>query len=87
MALVVLFLFFLAYEFALVSSLPLMTELLPRNRATMMAGIAAMFASGRMIGALIGPHLFAIDLWVNAGVIAGLDVLAIVILLRYIRQA
>lgn len=87
LALAVLFLFFLSYEFALVSSLPLMTELLPHNRATMMAGIAAMFACGRMIGALIGPHLFAVDLWVNAGAIVVLDVLAVVILLRYIRQA
>lgn len=85
-ALVALFLFFISFEFALVSSLPLMTELVPHARATLMAGTAAAFASGRMTGALLGPRLFAGGLGMNVAVVVALDLLAVAVLLLYIRQ-
>ncbi len=81
-----LFLFFLTFEFALVSSLPLMSELMPEARATLMAGISAAFASGRMVGALLGSQLFAIGLGANVAVVVVGDVLAVLILLLFIRQ-
>lgn len=85
-ALVALFLFFLTFEFALVSSLPLMSELMPEARATVMAGMSAAFASGRMVGALVGSQLFTIGLGANVAVLVVGDVLAVIILLLFIRQ-
>jgi predicted MFS family arabinose efflux permease len=85
-ALIGLFLFFITFEFALVSSIPLMTELVPAARATLMAGNAAAASAGRMLGALAGPFLFHGGLWANSALAAGLDLLAMVILLLFIKQ-
>ncbi len=85
-ALIGLFLFFITFEFALVSTLPMMTELLPEARATMMAGNVAGLSAGRMIGALIGPYLFDLGLLANGVTGAIFDALAIVILLIFLRR-
>ena len=61
-ALAILFLFF---EFAMVSSLSLCTELLPELRATMMSGFFAMAGIGRAVGALIGGAV-----WHHGGILA-----------------
>jgi predicted MFS family arabinose efflux permease len=61
-AVVVLLLFFLTFEFSLVSSLPMMTELIPAARASMMAVNNAMFALGRALGAALGGGLYALDI-------------------------
>ena len=53
-----LFLIFLFFEFTIVCSFSLSTELLPTSRATMMAGFFAAAALGRMIGALTGTPLW-----------------------------
>jgi predicted MFS family arabinose efflux permease len=57
-ALVALFLFYLTFEFELVCSLPLMTEVLPSARGTLMAANVAALALGRSIGALVGAPLY-----------------------------
>jgi predicted MFS family arabinose efflux permease len=57
-ALTGLFLFYLSFEFSLVSLLPLMSETLPELRATVMAGTLAMGALGRAIGTQLAPLLF-----------------------------
>ena len=57
-AMVGLFLIFLFFEFTIVCSFSLSTELLPTSRATMMAGFFAAAALGRMIGALTGTPLW-----------------------------
>lgn len=57
-ALAGLFLIFLFFEFTIVSSFSLCTELLPNSRATMMAGFYAAAAMGRMVGALTGTPLW-----------------------------
>ncbi|MFO8083301.1 MAG: MFS transporter [Desulfobacterales bacterium] len=49
-----LFFVFLFFEFTIVSSLSLCTELLPGNRGTMMAGYFGAAGLGRVIGALMG---------------------------------
>ncbi len=53
-----LFAIFLIYEFAIVSSISLATELLPGNRATMMAGFFAAAGIGRIIGAFCGGYIW-----------------------------
>ncbi len=62
-ALAGLFLVFLTYEFTIVSSLSLCTELLPQSRATMMSGFLAASGMGRVAGALLGGPL-----WVAFGI-------------------
>jgi predicted MFS family arabinose efflux permease len=55
-----LFLFYLTFEFAIVSSIPLMTEVFPPARATLMAGNLAAHSLGRALGALVTAPLFAL---------------------------
>ncbi len=85
-ALVALFLFFITFEFALVSSLPLMTELLPHARATLMAGNAAAFAGGRTLGAFLGPPLFGVGLGANVAACIVFNLLALAALLLFVTQ-
>jgi predicted MFS family arabinose efflux permease len=53
-----LFFFFLTFEFLIVSSLPLMTEIRPAVRGTLMAANVACFSIGRALGALGGAPLY-----------------------------
>jgi predicted MFS family arabinose efflux permease len=57
-ALVGLFLFYITFEFGVVSALPLMTEIVPTARATFMAATVAGFALGRALGAFLAPSLY-----------------------------
>jgi len=64
-AFISLFVLFLIFEFTIVSSLSLSTELLPTSRATMMSGFFAAAGLGRVIGSLIGGHI-----WLAGGIMA-----------------
>jgi predicted MFS family arabinose efflux permease len=57
-AVVGLFFFYLTFEFALVSSVPMMTEVMPAARVTVMAFTTASVSLGRAFGALIASPLF-----------------------------
>ncbi len=57
-ALAGLFLFYISYEFTLVSAIPMMTEVLPEARATVMAFNVAFISLGRAIGAPLATLLF-----------------------------
>jgi predicted MFS family arabinose efflux permease len=57
-ALVGLFLLYLTFEFTLVSSIPMMTEVMPSARATLMATFIAGTATGRALGAFLAPPLY-----------------------------
>ena len=57
-ALVGLFFIYLTFEFTVVSSVPLLTEVIPQARATFMSIVIASMALGRAAGALIVPLLF-----------------------------
>lgn len=81
-----LFLFFITFEFALVSSIPLMTELVPQARATLMAGNVTAYSAGRMVGAVLGPPLFGISLWANCAITVVFDVVALLVLLVFVHQ-
>jgi predicted MFS family arabinose efflux permease len=60
-----LFLTFVTFEFMIVTSVSLTTELLPNARATMMAGCMATAGIGRVGGALIGGPI-----WLAGGIFA-----------------
>jgi predicted MFS family arabinose efflux permease len=85
-ALIGLFLFYLSFEFTIVSSIPLMTEMVPRARATTMAGFIAGVAAGRGIGALLGPTLFGSGIIANFSASAALNLLAFLALMRFIPE-
>jgi predicted MFS family arabinose efflux permease len=58
-ALVWLFIFYLSFEVTLVAFLPLMTEVLPSARATLMAVFLAASSLGMAAGVFCGPRLYA----------------------------
>jgi predicted MFS family arabinose efflux permease len=57
-ALAGLFLFYITFEFTIVSNIPLISELLPSARATLMAAFVACTSVGRVLGDLIAPRLY-----------------------------
>jgi predicted MFS family arabinose efflux permease len=79
-ALVGLFIFYLAYEFTFVATLPLMTEVLPEARATIMGLNVAALSLGRVLGTLIAPAAYKTGFWVNGLISAGLVLLAMLAL-------
>jgi predicted MFS family arabinose efflux permease len=64
-ALTGLFIHFLIFEFTIISSLALCTELQPEMRATVIAGFFAAAGLGRIVGALIGGPI-----WLAGGLVA-----------------
>jgi predicted MFS family arabinose efflux permease len=90
-ALAGLFLFYITFEFALVSGIPLMSELVPAARATALSANMGSHSAGRALGALAGPALFAGGLLggglaANAVAAAALDSLALIILLAWVHE-
>lgn len=81
-ALVVLFVFYLTFEFTIVSLIPMMTEVLPEVRATVMAATVSAFSLGRALGAYLGPHLFTGDILPNAALAVALNLAALLLLRR-----
>lgn len=78
LALVGIFLLFLTFEFMLVTSMSLCTEILPSQRATMMAAFFAAAGVGRVIGALMGGHIWLFGgIWLTGMVSAGITLLAL----------
>lgn len=80
-----LFLFYLAFEFTFVSLIPLVTELVPTARATLMAGNLAAAAGGRALGAIAGPGLFNLGIWANAAFGASLTLIGVLVLWRWVK--
>lgn len=71
-----LFFFYISFEFTLVSLIPLMSEILPGARATLLATNVSATALGRACGALIALPLFR---WGEAsGVLSGILVCGLV---------
>lgn len=85
-ALVGLFLFFLTFEFSVVSSIPLMTELVPGARATFIALASTTQNLGRMAGSLIGPVLFKSGLAANGLTAAIFILLALALLGFFVKE-
>ena len=78
-----LFLFYLTFEFTIVSVIPLMTEVLPEARATVMALNIASASLGRGLGSLIAAPLYAGSFGLNAAFAVVVNLLAI-LSLRYV---
>jgi predicted MFS family arabinose efflux permease len=87
LALAGLFLLFVAFEFAVVSGLPLITELVPGARGTMLSVNIAAMNLGRTLGALIGTALWATGGFGWVGVVSGVATLVTLALwLGYVRE-
>jgi len=91
-ALAGLFLFYLTFEFTIVSAMPLMTEVMPSARATFMATFIASTALGRALGSLVSPGLYGLGqpdglsgILIIVLASAGLDLFAVSVL-RLIRE-
>ena len=78
-----LFLFYLAFEFTIVSLIPVMTEVLPETRGTVMALSIASANLGRGLGSLIAAPIFLGGFWMNSLAAAIVNLLAI-LALRYV---
>ena len=85
-AFLALFLFYLMFEFTMVARLPLITEQVPQARATLLATNLAASSLGRSLGALASGPLFSLGLAANAGAAAGLNLLALAVLLLLVRE-
>ena len=85
-AMIGLFIFFISFEFTFVSSLPLMSEVMPKSRATFMALIFASASIGRAVADSMGFSIFAQGFLVSAGLAALVNALAIIVL-RQVRVA
>lgn len=85
-ALAGLFVLYLSFEFTVVSAIPLMTELVPTARATLMAGNVGAHSAGRALGALMGPTLFGAGLVPIVTAAGLLDMAALAALLLFVRE-
>lgn len=83
-ALIALFIFYLTFEFTLVSSIPMMTEILPDARGTMMAFNFSGLSLGRALGTLVALPLFNLGMGTNAGAALVFNLLAL-LALRWTR--
>jgi predicted MFS family arabinose efflux permease len=81
-----LFLFYLTFEFTIVSLIPLMTGVLPETRGTVMALNIASANLGRGLGSLIAAPIFLGGFWLNALAAAIVNLLAILVLRFVIVQ-
>jgi predicted MFS family arabinose efflux permease len=85
LALLSLFLFYLSFEFSLVSAIPIFNELVPAARATLLAANVAAFALGDAVGAYFGPLLYQSGLLANSVAAIALNLVALAVLLRFVR--
>jgi predicted MFS family arabinose efflux permease len=81
-----LFLFYITFEFTIVSAIPLMTELLPAARATLMASNAASLSIGRAAGALLATRLYAGGILFNSLASLCLDLAALLLLVLLVKS-
>jgi len=86
-ALVGLFILLLAFEFSIVSSFPLVSELAPGARGTLMAFNVAALSMGRMLGSLTAAPLWLRGgLGLNAVVSCGGALAAFALLLLFVPE-
>ncbi len=86
LALAGLFFIYIAFEFAIVTSIPLMTELVPEARGVVMSGNVAFHSGGRMVGALVGGWVFRFGfLWIGAAA-ALLNLIALGVVIFFVRE-
>lgn len=84
-ALAALFIFYLSFEFALTSLLPLMTTLSTQARGVYMASTLAAFSMGDAIGALLGPLLIRSGLMANSVSTVAINLCGLFLLVMFVR--
>jgi len=83
-AVVGLFLFYITFEFSIVSSIPMMTEIMPGRRATLLAVNIAGLSSGRALAAWIAPSVFVWGIFACGLVAVGFNLFSL-LALRWVR--
>ena len=86
-ALAVLFIFYLSFEFALTSLLPLMTTLSTQARGVFMAATLAALSLGDALGAFLGPLLIRTGLLANVLSTVAINLCGLFLLAVFIRPA
>jgi len=81
-----LFFFYITFELCLVSSIPLMSELIPEKRATMLSSTGASHSLGRAIGAFIAAPLYRLGIVANLGAAVGFNLIALIALWSLTRR-
>jgi len=79
-ALVILFIYVLGYETMAVSNLPLMSEVMPEARATMLGLMVAFFSIGRAITALLAVPIYNYGFQYTILAIVGINTVAFILL-------
>jgi predicted MFS family arabinose efflux permease len=78
---------FLGFEITIVSAFPFATEVQPASRSRYLGLIQVAMATARAVGALAGNPLFdAFGIGANAGLAAVLNLVALVVLFRVIKE-
>jgi DHA1 family inner membrane transport protein len=77
--------FYLTFEYTVVSIIPVMSEILPGARATLLAFNAAAFSLGRAAGSLLSPRLYGLGFAAVALAAVALNAAAFLFLLRLRR--
>lgn len=77
---------FITFEFAMVSSIPMMTELLPTARVAAMSANIAGHSLGRMLGVLLGSALFPFGFVWNGLAGAFINLLTLGIVWWWVRE-
>lgn len=85
-ALAGLFLVFIAFEFTIVASIPLITELVPEARGTVMSSNVAFHAAGRMLGVPLGSYLFGLGFFWNGVAAAILNLVTLGVIVLFVRE-
>ena len=85
-AMIGLFLFYITFEYTVVSAIPLMTEFVPQARATLMATSIAGASLGRAFGALIATPLYSISIMGSALAALLLNLLGLLALIHLRRM-
>ncbi len=81
-AMIFLFFFYLTFEIAIVSTIPLLTEVTPATRATLLSLFLAALSLGRALGDLAAPLLFRGGFIINVLVCVALNLLSLLALSR-----
>lgn len=86
LALAAIFFVFITFEFAIVASLPLVSELAPEARSSVFGLSGAFHAAGRMIGPLIASWAYRQGFVWNGAIAALLNLLWIPVILLFVKE-
>ena len=85
-ALAAIFFVYITFEFTIVSTLPLVSGLLPKSRGLMMSFNVASHSAGRMFGALLGTVLLRYGFFWNGALSTALNVIGIMIVVWVVKE-